>query len=294
MLSENLPQPSDGAKTWRQDEVDHQLKQLSNRDFHLWSITALVMVVLAAGLLAAISPHLHLRGTALEDHYLPQVFFGLIALVVLFNVYIVNQRRTLSATRWQLVQELMMNERLASVSLVDPLTQVLNRQSMDLVVSRELSRANRSGAALTFLLFQLRKLRSRRSSPEEEQARELARIAACGKLLHDVLRGVDTVLRYSHDTFLVVMPDTSEEQAEAALRRFNGELDEHNLNVQEGLEVTFDHGLASYVRGEPVEHTIRSAARKLAVKRNQLASALIPDFIPEAPKKATDAALPVC
>lgn len=293
MLSESLPTPSDHIKTWRQEEVNHQLKELSSRDFHLWSITALLTVVLAAGLLAAVSPNLHLRGTALEDRYLPQVFFGLIALVVLFNVYIVYQRRTLSATRWQLVHELMMNEKLASVSLVDPLTQVLNRQSMDLVVSRELSRANRSGAPLTFMLLQLRKPRSRRTGPEDEQVNELGRIAACGKLLHNVLRGVDTVLRYSHDTYLVVMPDTNDQQAEAALRRFNGELDEHNLNAKEGLEITLDHGLASYVRGEPVEHAIRSAARKLAVRRNQLLSQTGDDLIPEVSEKSKEPALPV-
>jgi GGDEF domain-containing protein len=294
MLANELPTPSDDTRTWRHEEVDYQLKQISSRDVHLWSITALVMIVLAAGLLATVSPYLQMRGAALENHYLPQVFFGLIALVVLFNVYVVHQRRQLSATRWQLVQELMANERLASVSLVDPLTQVLNRQSMEMVVSRELSRSNRSGTPLTFMLLQLRKPRSQRVAPEEEKAREFARIAACGKFVQTVFRGVDTVLRYSHDTFLVVMPDTTEQQAESAMRRLSGELDDHNMTAREGLELSLDHGLASYVRGELVEHTIRSAARKLAMKRNQLSSLLMPDFMPEAANKAEEKALPVC
>jgi diguanylate cyclase (GGDEF)-like protein len=177
---------------------------------------------------------------------------------------------------------------------VDPLTQVLNRQSMELVVSRELSRSNRAGTPLTFMLLQLCKPRSQRVGPEEEKAREFARIAACGKFVQTVFRGVDTVLRYSHDTFLVVMPDTTEQQAESALRRLSGELDEHNLTSRDGLELTLDHGLASYVRGELVEHTIRSAARKLALKRNHLSSLVIPGFLPEAANRHKEEALPAC
>jgi PleD family two-component response regulator len=75
-------------------------------------------------------------------------------------------------------------------------------------------------------------------------------------------------VRYSHDTFLIVMPDTDQRQAEMALRRLVNEIDTWNLSNAAGLELVLDHGMASYTKGALIEDVVRSAARKMAVKKN--------------------------
>jgi diguanylate cyclase (GGDEF)-like protein len=242
--------------SFHQEEIQRQLKVQTSRDPQLWSIFALTLLVLASGLMAA-----------RDSHLLSQVVFCLVALVALFNVYTVDQRRTLSQTRLQLIQELSLHDTLARQSYLDPLTQAINRESMDVVVGRELTRANRQGTEVTFLLMEARPA-SKLGGVPEGQGTDAALLAGAGKLLRTTFRGLDIVVRYSHDTFLVVMPETNQQQAEMALRRLTNEIDTWNLSNAAGLELVLDHGMASYVKGALIEDVVRSAARKIALKKN--------------------------
>ena len=85
-----------------------------------------------------------------EHSYLPQLFFGLISLILLFNIYLLAQKENLNNTRVALIRELVLNERLESLSLIDPLTQLLNRRALNELIPREVARSNRLGSSLTF------------------------------------------------------------------------------------------------------------------------------------------------
>jgi len=77
-----------------------------------------------------------------------------------------------------------------------------------------------------------------------------------GKLLRTTFRGLDIVVRYSHDTFLIVMPDTDQPQAEMALRRLTNEIDTWNLSNVAGLEWSGSR-MASYAKGALIEDVVR-------------------------------------
>src|SRR3984957_11616313 len=147
-------QPSILART---DEIQKQIQQLSGRDLQLWSIGILVILVLTSGLLALLVPNLvwAQRMVHVEHSYLPQLFFGLISLVLLFNIYLLSQKKTLNNTRLALIRELVLNERLERLSLGGPLTQLLNRRALNELVPREVARANRVGNSLTFMAIHL-------------------------------------------------------------------------------------------------------------------------------------------
>src|SRR5579859_6795553 len=138
----------------RAEEIQRQIQELSGRDMQLWSIVSLVILVLTGGFLALVAPNLvwAQRVVKVEEAYLPQLFFGLICLVVLFNVYLLSQRVALNSTRKALISELVLNERLESLSLVDPLTQLLNRRALNELIPHQLARANRSGNPLAFMM----------------------------------------------------------------------------------------------------------------------------------------------
>src|SRR5205809_557741 len=134
-------QPSMLART---EDIQQQIQELSGRDLQLWSIGILIMLVLTAGLLALVLPNLvwAQRVIRVEQAYLPQLFFGLISLVLLFNIYLLTQKRTLNSTRHALIRELVLNERLESLSLIDPLTQLLNRRAVNELMQREVEQWN--------------------------------------------------------------------------------------------------------------------------------------------------------
>src|SRR5208282_3174494 len=85
----------------RADEIQKQIQEISGRDLQLWSIGVLVIIVLTAGMMALLLPNViwAQRVIRVEHAYLPQLFFGLISLILLFNIYLVGQKITLNNTR---------------------------------------------------------------------------------------------------------------------------------------------------------------------------------------------------
>src|SRR5881394_3361409 len=141
----------------RAEEIQRQIHNLSSRDTQLWSIVTLIILILTCGFLAAVAPNLvwAQRVFRVQQAYLPQLFFGLICLIVLLNIYFLSQRVALNSTRKALISELVLNERLENLSLIDPLTQLLNRRALNEMIPREVSRTNRLGSSLTFLSIDL-------------------------------------------------------------------------------------------------------------------------------------------
>jgi len=260
-------QPASLART---EEIQQQIQQISGRDLQLWSIGILLILVLTGGLLAFVIPNLvwTQRIIHIEQGYLPQLFFGLISLILLFNIYLLGQKLTLNATRRALIRELVLNERLESLSLIDPLTQLLNRRAMNELIPREVARANRLGSHLSFMTLDLNGFRKINSEFGNVEGDTL--LAEFSKLLKSVFRGGDVVFRQGGDEFLVVMPDTSEEQADYPVRRLQQAVENWNLNSKKDYELAFTCGVASYATGSDLSDVLRAADRKLYQKKHKL------------------------
>ena len=255
----------------RADEIQRQIHDLSSRDMQLWSIVSLIILVLTAGFLALIAPNLvwAQRIIRIEQAYLPQLVFGLICLVVLFNIYLLSQRVTLNSTRKALISELVLNERLESLSLIDPLTQLFNRRALNELISHQLARSNRNGTPLTILIMDLngfRELNSKLGSMEGNRV-----LGEFSRMLKKVFRGGDLLFRQGGDEFLAVMPDTSEQQAENPLQRLLRSLEQWNAENGKHYQLSFTWGMAGYVTGTSLDDVLRTVDRKLYQKQHNLA-----------------------
>jgi diguanylate cyclase (GGDEF)-like protein len=252
------------------DEIEGQIQALSGRDLQLWSISLLVVVVLGAGFAALVAPNLvwHVGVFQAEARYLPQLFFGLISLVLLFNLYIASQRRELNATRKALIKELMYSERLQGISLVDPLTQLFNRRALDQLLAKEAARANRVGSTVSILMIHLNDFKSINARLGRQTGDKILGEAA--QLLKGTFRGSDLLFRYADDEFLVVMPDTTEEQAERAVDRLLIEAERWNVESNLGCDLALSRGLASYVMGAQMSDVLRTASRVVFLNKSRL------------------------
>lgn len=274
--SQTMPSPA--AETLRSEEIQRQLRELGSRDLQLWSIGVLIMVVLAAGFASVVAPNLAWRGLPgmgrIEYRYLPQLFFGLISLILLFNIYIVMQKRNLSSTRAALIRELVFSERLESFTLIDPLTQLLNRRSLDQVLPREIARANRSGSHLTFVLVEVagfKGLNDRLGNVAGDQL-----LVEVARLLKGTFRGSDAIIRYSGDRFLIIMADTNEKRAASAMRRLSAVVDRWNLNTKSGWEMVLNYGIAQYAIGATAAELLIEAEQRLVQQQARKAPQAVP------------------
>ena len=237
-------------------ELQRELESLSKRDWQLWSICALVILVIAAGLAAFVLPSVVWAGLVIHaDHrYLPQLFFGMIALIVLFNVYILDQKRTIDRTRARLLRELVESAKAKEVALVDPLTNVFNRRYLDEVVPHEISKAERAASDLSFLVLDVDGFKDINTRFGHAGGDQYLRDVAT--LLKKTFRGSDTVLRLGGDEFLVILPETSDRQAKRAAERLQWETRWWNQAGHAEYQLSFSCGVATYRKGMEVKELV--------------------------------------
>jgi diguanylate cyclase (GGDEF)-like protein len=255
----------------RSQEIQEHIGALAGRDLQLLSISLLLLLILSAGILALVYPNLMSAPKTLRTdvRMMPQLFFGLVVLIILFNVYIVLQKRELGATRRRLVEELIFNERMEAVSLIDPTTQLFNRRAMEQMVAHEVARTNRLGSTLSLLVLDIsdfEAISNRLGTQESEQF-----LYETGQLVKNTFRGSDMVFRYKETQFLIMMPDTTEQQVDYAIKRLEGEVARHNSEFRCLAELAFSCGVAQYAQGSRISDTLLNAERKAFLQKHNFA-----------------------
>ncbi len=248
-------------------ELQVKMRRLSSRDLQLWLLALLVLLVTVAGVVAIVLPNISWNSASLrvESRYLPQVLFGLIGLVILFNLYVLQQRRELNHAREQLIRQVLEKERNETATLMDALTKVFNRRYLELILPKEVSRAKRTGSSLTLLLADVSDLAAINLKHGEAAGdRCLAELA---HLMESTFRISDTLLRYSAGQFLVVMPETGEEQAERAVERLFEALAERNRAATAVFPMALACGLATYREGADIQDVLRIAEHNLRTQK---------------------------
>ncbi|MFQ5776685.1 MAG: GGDEF domain-containing protein [Terriglobia bacterium] len=250
--------------------AQQELQSLEGRDVQLLSITVLMLLVMAAAVVALILPNVvwNLPDLRLKGRYLPQLLFGFVALIILFNVYVIDQRRLLRKTRNALLAQLGRAHTAERLSLVDPLTDVFNRRYMDYVLPMESKRADRTGNALTLLMIDVNDFKvvnDRFGHAEGDRF-----LQGVVQVLKKTFRQSDTIIRYGGDEFLVLMPDTDEKSSRPAMERLLKEVDGWNrAHPDAGHEMALSCGLASYRKGATIADVLDLADQQLYLRKNQ-------------------------
>ena len=139
------------------------------------------------------------------------------------------------------------NQRLASLSVTDPLTGLANRRALDDYLAHEWQRANRDQSPLTVLLLDVdnfKRLNDTWGHQIGDQClRELAKIMTAY-----FKRPADLVARYGGEEFAVVLPNTDAGVVEQA-NRFREAVAAHVIDIGGGevLRITISGGIATLV-----------------------------------------------
>jgi diguanylate cyclase (GGDEF)-like protein len=242
----------------RTRQLNGQVAAITGRDLKLWLFTFIVVLVLAMGiLLLGFSNLLWTQAS----HSALELVAGLVLLVLIFAGYVLHRRYGYTKAREELIREIIYSEKLQSLSLIDPLTQTFNLCYLDQILPREINRANRHGTTITFMLIELAAWAEVIKKKGELVGDQM--LMAAAQFLKDTFRGSDIVLRYDISRFLLIMPETDEQEARCARKRMLDRLDSWHLESNAPFELDFRIGLAAYSRGADADRVLKLAEERL-------------------------------
>src|SRR5579872_1794049 len=196
--------------------IEKKIRALDWRDLQLWCIGAGILAVMAAGFLALLMPQLMWQVTATisRQNNVTQLFFGLLTLLILSNVYLFKQRLLLVHTRHELVHQLQIAERTART---DSLTGAFNRRWLDEALLKEIARVERTKGRLTIMMADVDDFKAINTRAGHLEGDHM--LIEVTRLLQRNFRASDSVVRYGGDEFIAIMPDTDMAQARVAVDR---------------------------------------------------------------------------
>jgi diguanylate cyclase (GGDEF)-like protein len=266
----------DGSSSGTAEKIEHrqqsllahlsgELARLEKRDWELWAIVLGTGIVVSAGLLVITFPAAFL-GNGGQLHFelnvSKEMFLGLVALLVLFNTYLISKRLELRRVREQSITTTVQSELVRLQSFIDPLTEVYNRRSLDEMAGRYISHARRTETPLSFLFIDadhFKQLNTRFGHLTGDFV-----IAEIASLLRSSVRGSDAVVRYGGDEFLVVLAATTAVGAETVVQRISQAIDEWNRAKHlDGFTLGLSIGIAEWKDERTMAEVLDEADQKM-------------------------------
>src|SRR5712664_3655233 len=253
----------------RDQELAREFQKIEKRDWWVWGYSIFVVLLLAFAVIAFSLPAVRRGAETIFQISIVDVIFGLIALVVLFNVYAVSQAILIKRLRRQLDEKQGHSDLLRNLAMVDPLTGLYNRRFAEQRLAAEVARSERKGHPLTVLTLDLNKFKEINDT-YGHPAGDLV-LQEFAAHLNNVIRGGDLAVRLGGDEFLVLLPECTSQQLQLVLGRLGSlEVDWHGQEIP----ITFSAGWKQYEMGERPEEMLARAdellyARKRADKQMQ-------------------------
>src|SRR5258707_2395881 len=246
----------------RDQELAREFQKIEKRDWWVWGYTIFVVFLLAFAVIAFSLPAVRRGAETIFQINMVDVVFGLIALVVLFNAYVISKGTGIKRLRRQLAEKQGHSDLLRNLAMVDPLTGLYNRRFAEQRLAAEVARSERKGHPLTILTLDLnnfKQINDTYGHPAGDQV--LQEFAA---RLNNVIRGGDLAVRLGGDEFLVLLPECTSQQLQLVLGRLG------SLQVDwpgHEIPITFFAGSKQYELGELPEEMLARADEVLYARK---------------------------
>ena len=256
-LEQNLP------------EMQARLRKLERRDWWLWGMAVIVMLVLTFAVFAMSFPRL----ITVEDPFfqasLSRAVRGLIGLVLIFNSYTIYQQITVKRLRRDFSQKIeemrilqVRAEELERLARVDPLTGLSNRRVAEERLASEAARSERYGHPLTVISFDLDKFKQINDTyghPAGDQV-----LKEFSRRLNSAVRKSDTAARMGGDEFLILLPECDSSRVQMLLDRLRPMETEYSGTK---IPIRFSAGWVAYEKGETMAQFLERADRVLYAEK---------------------------
>ena len=252
-------------------QLGERMAALEKKDWELWILALLMLAVLATGFLLVLLPSFLFEDGAIQINarISPQLLLGFLVLVMMFIAYLVHKHFQVRSMRVQSITDAWNAEVAHMQSLVDPLTQALNRSALEEILSREIKRVKRMQSTLFFLYVDVNDFKNV-NSKFGHLSGDLV-LAEVGGILKRCVRGSDYVIRMGGDEFLAALVDTDLPGSEVVKGRINHIVEEWNTNSPlPGFRLGLSIGVQGFDPARTLDEVLAEADSKMyADKRNQ-------------------------
>jgi diguanylate cyclase (GGDEF)-like protein len=249
----SLPSPAEGTK-----ELAEERRRLDRRDWWVRGYSIFVILLLTFAVISLTLPAVLTGAETIFRIKFTEAVFGLITLILLFNIYTIYQEILIKRLRRQLLEKQDHSYILRNLAMVDPLTGLYNRRFAEQRLAAEVARSERRGHPLTVLTLDLnnfKEINDTYGHPAGDQV-----LQEFASRLNKVIRGSDLAVRLGGDEFLVVLPECTLEQLKLVLERLRS----FALDWQgQKIPVTFSAGWKDYEMGDRPEEMLAQADQAL-------------------------------
>ena len=242
----------------RNQALADELRRIERRDWWVWGNTIFVILLLTFAVISLALPFLWAGAETFFKFKFTDAVSGLIAFIVIFNVYIIYQQVIIKRLRRQLAEKQGHTDILRNLAMLDPLTGLFNRRLAEHRLAAEVARSERKGHPLTVMTLDLNNFKTINDTYGHAAGDQVLRKFAVH--LNKVIRGSDLAVRLGGDEFLVLLPECSLEQVQTILGRLGSievEWQEHQIPV------TFSAGWKQYSLGERADQLLELADQAL-------------------------------
>ncbi len=153
-------------------------------------------------------------------------------------------------------------ESISQLVHVDPLTGTLNRRGLNAAFVRESSRAQRLNEPLAVAIVDIDHFKKVNDQHGHDLGDQVLR--GMVKVLRDTLRANDVIARYGGEEFVILMPDTTPENALDILERVQTRLGQQLFQTQDQpLKISFSGGICVWHNSCSQEQSIAAADKAM-------------------------------
>ena len=257
--------PPEAPQETRLEEIQTSLRKLERRDWWLWVVAIVVMLLLTVAVVSLSFPGLMKTEDPIFQFSLNEAVRGLVGLVLLFNTYSIYQQVQIKRLRRQFSEQLQVMSRLKvraeefhRLATVDPLTGLYNRRFAETRLAAEASRSQRYRHPMTVVSFDLnnfKQINDQYGHPAGDQV-----LKEFAERLNSAIRVSDYAVRMGGDEFLVILPECPAEQVQALFKRLVTIEVNYAGHI---IPVQYSAGWVGYEPGESPESFLERADRLL-------------------------------
>lgn len=252
------------------EKIKKQIRTLGRRDWLWISVALLSLLVVLGGVLGLFSLQPASWGETLCVPLVVLVGFlyaTAIAVAALF-IYALTRGKEVEKVKTDLLLQTLESEVGRLQGMIDPMTHVYNRYTLEEMLQKEMSRSERYAKVFALILVDLDEFKQINDRFGHLMGDFV--LAEMGAILRSCVRGSDTIIRYGGDEFVVLLSETDLLGAEVVVNRIRKKVEQWNTsNRVARFDLTISTGISIFAQGKKATDLIAEADQQMYAMKNR-------------------------